>query len=422
MAPMRRQRGLINLQAYMIRKDISVMSLARATRVHPYVINRALGQAHITMELRTAIEEVFLTMGYKLPRNLWHTADGKDVSKRRKPLLRLDDFTVISVTPWHPVAKARRLAGYLSPQQLDPRKEKKMQPLTLTARRRYGFAFDPFRAEMQTADDVLFTPEHEAALAEMQRAAKRQDFIAIIGDRGCGKSTVAEVFFSRLPGTVHVIKAHTLDKKSLTGSNLYDAIILDIAGELDGGKLSLPAQRERKARKVITLLESLERSDKSAVLVLDECHDLSLDCLKALKRLHELDRAFKRLLGIILIGQLEFNQRLENPTISEVADRIARFEFRGLGKKAGDYCRHKIEAALSGKKMESVLDPEAIPILLERCTRAISTPNGKRIKYGPYPLQCNRMLTMAFNHADELGHSKVTAEDMADITPPKEER
>lgn len=422
MAPMRRERGLIHLAAFMRKHDISVMSLARAIGCHVFSLNSAIRRGRMPMEHWTAIDLVFERLGVPVPKKLWVNSEGIDTTKRKKPIRALDDGRVISVHGAHPLARERALTrSYVSPAQLNSKKEKDMQPLTLTARRRYGFEFDPFRAEMQSVDDVLLTPEHEAALAEMLRAAKRQDFIAVIGDIGCGKSTVSEVFYQKLPSNIYVVKAHSLNKKEITGNNLYDAILLDIAGELDGTKLTIPTKREHKARKVIRLLEELERADKSAVLVLDECHDLSLDCLRALKRLHELDRAFKRLLGIILTGQLQFNKQLNDPTIHEVSARIARFEFKGLGKKAPEYCRHKIAAAYKGS-IDNIIEPEALAILQERCTRTFVNPSGKRLKYGPYPLQLNGMLTLAFNHADDLGHAKVTAEDMADITPPKETR
>lgn len=401
---------LANLIKLLEKHQVSGNELARALDRSPNGLHNAIRRGVMPLDLRMDIETVLRDAGYKLPKNLWIDEDGNDAAANPRQLRALCSGDVITAPCHSPLSRERKLSRYLSPNQLDPRKEKKpLKPLTINARSRFGLKRDPFRCELQSVDDVLLTKEHSQAVEAMLDAVRMKDFVAILGEVGTGKSTCLEVFQQRCPQSVRIIKIHTLDKASLNGNNIFDAIILDIAGELDV-KTTIPAQRERKSRKVLQLLETLEKQEQTAVLVIDEAHGLAKECLRALKRLHELDRGYKKLLSIILIGQLELIPKLEDPTLREVGQRCARFEFRGLNGKTADYIRYKIEKA--GGKLENIFDPAA----LKEVENILTRKDGRK-KFGPYPLQVNSFLTLAMNEADLLDEKRITVDLLNQIRP-----
>lgn len=393
---------MVNFQNFLAKNKIGINQLARALDRSPNGLRNMVIRGQLSPDLQMDVETVLTQAGLKLPRNLWVDINGKDQALPRRNLRHLHSGDVIPAACHSPLSRERRLNRYLSPNQLDPRKESlKLQPLTLNARRRFGLQSDPFRHEITSIDDVLETPEHQDAVAEMLRAARHHDFIALVGEVGSGKTTCLQLFLERLPRNVHVVKTHTLDRGAITGNNILDAIITDLAGEA-GVKTSIPARRELKARKVIELLKALKLQDRSAVVILDEGQGLSRECLKSLKRLHEMmDKGFGRLLAIIILGQRELIPKLEDPTLREVGQRCARFEFRGLGNKTSGYLKHKISRA--GGDIEKIFEPAA----LKELEKVLTQVEGRR-KLGPYPLQLNTFCTLALNLADDMGENFIT--------------
>lgn len=67
---------------------------------------------------------------------------------------------------------------------------------------------------------------------------------------------------------------------------------------------------EARFRQLHRVLRDSRRTGRSHVLVIEEAHALPIPTLKHLKRFMELEDGFKKLLGIILIGQPELAMKL----------------------------------------------------------------------------------------------------------------
>jgi type II secretory pathway predicted ATPase ExeA len=390
---------LRNFRRFLERNHIRMADLSRALGRARAFVHHGSSVDNFSLEAIGDIETVLEASGYKIPRGLWLTAKGRDIRERRYPLYALGDGRVIAPTCHTRAWRARVAANQVTAAQITERSNS-VQPLTPSARNAFNLRFDPFRDEVRHREDVLWTREHKAALDAMTHAARRKSFLAIIGEVGSGKTLCKLELRESLPDNIRCIEPLFPDKARIKPGGLLDAIILDLA---ERDRTAIPNRNERKARRVRELLEALEKEGQSAVLILDEAHDYGRDAIRCLKRLHELERGFDRLIAIILIGQLELLPKLDDPTIREVQQRCAQFIFRGLGNGTADYLRFKLERA--GAKLERIFDESAITAIEKLCRHKV----GNRL-FGPYPLIVNNVAAAAINTAARLGEKHITAQ------------
>jgi len=388
-----------NFTNWLKEQEISIGRLAVSMNMDSHDLCKSIRKGRMNRQTINDLIIILKDAGYELPDGLWINKEGVDLSLPPRTLLRLNN-----PKQKIEIGKSKELP------LLEIIKENNVEPLSLTARERFGLNYDPFRAEIHEVSDLHITKEHELFRKEIIRAAIRGDFICVTGEVGAGKTTVMEAALMTMPANVHIIKCHTLDKTELTGNNLYDAIILDLTGAVLNAKGSIPSQREKKARYVIDLLRALAKEQKIACLILDEAHALNNECLRALKRLRELESGFQQLISIILIAQLEIMPRLKNPTIREVSQRCAVNIMRGLGKDTGPYIAHKIQKA--GGKFDKIFTPDAVEEILRICQR-----KDGRVLLGPYPLEINMLCTLAMNYADNMDENVITRDLIDQINP-----
>lgn len=97
------------------------------------------------------------------------------------------------------------------------------------------------------------------------------------------------------------------------------------------------------------------RAGNKHLLVIEEAHGLPLPTLKHLKRFRELEDGFRKLLGIVLIGQPELRMKLSetNPEVREVTQRIELVELQALDAELENYLNFKF--ARAGKRVGDVI-------------------------------------------------------------------
>ena len=194
-----------------------------------------------------------------------------------------------------------------------------------------------------------------------------------------------------------------IDKTRLTAASICDAIIMDISSEKCTSKL------ESKTRQVQRLLLDRAKSGYRAVLIVEEAHDLNVRTLKYLKRFYELEDGYRKLLGIVLIGQSElkhmFNEG-QNVDMREVIRRVQTAEIKGLNGNMKEYLAVKFKRV--GKAVAEIFENDAYEAL---STRMTSTSRDGRSKVShAYPLLVNNYTARAMNMAYEMGESKISAD------------
>lgn len=275
--------------------------------------------------------------------------------------------------------------------------------LSQTARRHFSLFRDPFMDDVQNCEDVFLTDNQREIREYMFNTAKHGGFLAVIGESGAGKSVLRRDLLDRIQREaepVTPIMPRIIDKSRLTAGAVCDAIIQDISQEKPRRDL------EAKARQIERLLTTSSRGGHSHVLIIEEAHDLTISTLKYLKRFWELEDGFRRLLSIVLIGQPELHNLLDerrSPQAREVIRRIEVAEILPLNGYLGEYLHLKFHRV--GKNLEDCFNKNAFPAMEERLmlrSRSSSEPISML-----YPLTVNSLVVKCLNLAAEVGAEKV---------------
>lgn len=283
---------------------------------------------------------------------------------------------------------------------------KEVEMITHEARRHFKLFRDPFPANggVEKEIDIYMSDEHRYIEAAMLDAAKHSGLLAIVGQVGSGKTVMRKRVFDQLrkEGGIQVVFPQIIDKERITSGTLCDAIIMDVSDQKPKIK------HEQKARQVKHLLMERSRNGDRCCLVIEEAHNLTVHAFKTLKQLWELEDGYNKLISIILIGQTELGDMLDerhHPEMREVIRRIQVANIQGLNGNLREYLDLKFRRV--GAKLDDIITPEAIDALSQRLTSA--DERGRKISHA-YPLSVNLYTVRAINLAHEMGEAKVTAE------------
>src|SRR5919108_1090332 len=220
----------------------------------------------------------------------------------------------------------------------------------------FGLLSLPFRV---TPDPRVFysNSSYEEAFATLRYGIEgRKGFIVVSGEVGTGKTTLLKIFMRSAESIIHT--AYVFNPK-LSFTELLRFILHDLGITTSAGDN-------------FTLIKHLNdylirqyESDQIVALLLDEAQNLSTDLLEELRLLSNLETDDDKLIQIVLMGQPELEQRLEQPEFRQLKHRVA---LRcGLPPAQAVEVRHYIDLRLktAGYKDKELFDHAAV----ERITR-----------------------------------------------------
>jgi type II secretory pathway predicted ATPase ExeA len=202
----------------------------------------------------------------------------------------------------------------------------------------FGLNEPPFRITPHT--DFFFEGAGRgAALDALVYAILHEEgIVKVSGEVGSGKTMLCRVLIERLPAHVETIYL-------ATPSLGRDEILHAIADEL---KLESPAQRARLVlRELQDRLIALYAEGRRVVVAIDEAHAMPEEALEQVRLLSNLESGRHKLLQIVLFGQPELGELLDQPSMRPLKDRITHsFEIRPLAApEVGSYLSHRMRAA-----------------------------------------------------------------------------
>lgn len=277
--------------------------------------------------------------------------------------------------------------------------------LSPNAKKHFGIFRDPFKDEVNSSEDVYISPDIRYISESMFTTAKHGGLLAVVGESGGGKSVLRRYLIERInrdQEQIIIIFPRVIDKSKLSAGSICEAIIRDLQPDE-----RLPQSLEGKARIVEKLLKSSAEVGNKHVVLIEEAHDITIQCMKYLKRFWELEDGFKKLLSIVLIGQPELMQKLNvgsNPQAREFINRCEVAHLVPLDRNLEDYLTFKFNRI--GTPISKVITTDAFEAIRKRLTRS---DNGRVISY-MNPLMVNNLVTKALNLCAEIGEENVSAE------------
>jgi general secretion pathway protein A len=202
----------------------------------------------------------------------------------------------------------------------------------------FGFRESPFSI---TPDPRFFYANsvYLEAYANLRYGIEaKKGFIAVTGEVGTGKTTLLRKLMLSLEKTIHTVLIFNTD---VTFNELLRVILRDLGLPMEGkDRLSMVEELNDY------LIEQLEQG-RVVCLLIDEVQNLSDESLEGLRLLSNLETDQHKLLQIVLMGQPEFQAKLDQPHLRQLKQRIAiRCEIAPLkADEIGSYINFRLRAA-----------------------------------------------------------------------------
>ncbi len=197
---------------------------------------------------------------------------------------------------------------------------------------------DPF--SLNPDPHFLFPSErHREAFRYLLYGIKnREGFIEIIGDVGTGKTLLCRALLALLGNKV---KSALILNPPFSDVEFFEAVVRDLG-----------IHKKMESRRGV--LDSINdfvmkeyREGRNVIIIVDEAQHLSVEMLEQIRLLSNLETEKKKLLQIILVGQPELEDKLRNPRMKQLDQRIAlRYYLEPLRKKeVKEYIYHRLRVA-----------------------------------------------------------------------------
>ncbi|MGZ8222995.1 MAG: ExeA family protein [Methylobacter sp.] len=206
----------------------------------------------------------------------------------------------------------------------------------------FGLNHQPFGL---TPDTQFFCelPTHLEALNVLLITLHNgEGFIKITGDVGTGKTMLCRKLLNELPKpfeTAYIPNPHLPPI----------GLLMAIADEM-GIEYSRHIRQNGLMKLINDFLINSAVNGKKPVLIIDEAQSMSIETLEALRLITNLETEKQKLLQIVLFGQPELDEQLNNKAIRQLRQRITfSYMLKPLTpNNVADYIKHRLRVAGMG--------------------------------------------------------------------------
>jgi type II secretory pathway predicted ATPase ExeA len=261
----------------------------------------------------------------------------------------------------------------------------------------FGLAKEPFSMSPDPAFLYLTSQHRETLAGLMYSILDRKGFIVVISDAGTGKTTILVKVLQSMPAGR--IQSAVVFNPTLTPAEFLELLLLDLGIE------EVPASKAQRLTVLLRLLLEARAQGRVVALIVDEAHRLSPEVLEEIRLLGNFENQDGKLLQIVLLGQNELGDLLNQENLRQLKQRVAlRFALGPFSEPdAENYVRHRWNKA--GGAGEPPFTPDALRAVA-RWSRGIPrTINAI----------CDNALLLAFAESSRLvrnSHVKQAVKDL----------
>ncbi|ABM02045.1 General secretion pathway ATPase protein [Psychromonas ingrahamii 37] len=190
-------------------------------------------------------------------------------------------------------------------------------------------------------DFLFLSNRHQEAIAHLQYGVQGNGgFVLLTGEVGTGKTTVCRKLLQEIGATTDI--AFILNP-ALTDIELLATVCDEFHIDYEKDKISLKLLFDS----LTAWMMNNHHQGRSAIVLIDEAQHLSFSVLEQLRLLTNIESNNKKPLQVILIGQTELQQKLKQPELRQLAQRIsARYHLMPLTEQESVYyIQHRLNVA-----------------------------------------------------------------------------
>ncbi|HKM83644.1 MAG TPA: AAA family ATPase [Candidatus Acidoferrum sp.] len=244
----------------------------------------------------------------------------------------------------------------------------------------YGLREQPFGVTPDPNYLYLSRTHGEALGALLDGIKADRGFMALIAEPGMGKTTILYRLLEELRDSARTV---FLFQTQCDSREFFRYILSELG--IKTARMGLVSMHN----KLNEVLFSEMLAGKRFILVVDEAQDLEEPVLETIRLLSDFETPHAKLLGIILSGQPLLAEKLAQPALSQLKQRIAivrRLQPLSAGETAC-YIEHRLKVA--GFSGGQLFEPEALALIAEQsqgipreinnlCFNALSLGETKR--------------------------------------------
>lgn len=216
------------------------------------------------------------------------------------------------------------------------------EPLALGAMYQsyYGLTELPFHI---TPDPkfLYLSPTHQEALQHLKYGVfEKKGFIVLIGEVGCGKTTLCRQFLDEVEQDARFDVALILNP-SVNETQMLRAILTEL------GQVPLHHDQPDLLGQLNRALLQRIAAGREILLLIDEAQNLSFPVLEQIRLLSNLETDKHKLLQIVLMGQPELKDILARPELRQLRQRVlVHYELHPLSRgELAHYIQHRLTRA-----------------------------------------------------------------------------
>lgn len=203
----------------------------------------------------------------------------------------------------------------------------------------YGLRENPF-ADCVRPDFYFRTDAHSEAFRSMLQAAEFKTSLGMVtGPSGTGKTLVSQLLLQHFeePDFCFLL---VLVTPGLSKTGLLREILSELGIALPVGVARVQDLVKQLSNHIIELHEQGRR----LVILLDECHLLSADCLHIVRTISNIEIPEEKLVTCLLFGEARFVRRLQYPGYESLRNRIYfRSELQPLtAEETAQYIKYRL--------------------------------------------------------------------------------